>query len=766
MKFCIRKVVVLGSGVMGSSIAGILAGNGARVVMLDMPAPAGDDKNKYVLAAKKRLLDPSSRLLYGQTAARLIDAGNFEDDLDQVKDADWVIEVIVEKLEPKIELFKKISGLVKKGCILSSNTSGISINKIAQGIESAKRSYFLGTHFFNPPRYMKLLEIIPAQETDKDVVEAVCDFAQNRLGKTIVTAKDSPNFIANRIGVMVTTQVLRGIEQYGISAAMADFLMGKLVARPASGSLRTTDIVGFDGTRAVNETSAACETTDAEKEMMKLPAFFLKLIESGTLGDKTKKGFYARGPNKEPLMLDIKAGTYIPKALPELSALSGLEKAPLKERVLAVIQSGTSEGAFLWYTLKTLFGYCAARIPQITDDFRKIDLAMRLGYNWELGPFELWDALGADAIIRRLQKDGVSPASWVRDHLNKNGGKFYAQKGFEGLLPVYISLKDEGRPVLWQSANATLWDLGDGAGALEITARHSAMCNAATIDLLEGVKKAQELCKALVITSAAKNFCVGADLSELVARMKEKDWNSIASDIDKFHEMTLAIKYSSIPVVAAPYNNALGGGSEICLYAHKIVAHSELTIGLVEVQAGLIPGGGGICEVLRRASEYALYNPALDTFPIVEKYARFIMTAGRSSSALHAKEMGFLRSCDVIVPNKDKLLAAAKEEALHLSHFFVPVQKTKIVWTGKPGYEALVAASDSLAKDGVITAYERMMAQKAAEALTGGAALSAGTLCDEEDVLNLERDGFVSLCKEEKTRERMEGILSGKPVRN
>jgi 3-hydroxyacyl-CoA dehydrogenase len=652
--------------------------------------------------------------------------------------------------------------------VLSSNTSGISINAIAQGVSAEHRGNFLGTHFFNPPRVMKLLELIPAKDTNPAMLDAIADFARDYLGKSVVVAKDTGNFIANRIGGALSAFVLRGLEQYGISVSMADFLTGKMVKRPA-GTLRTADLVGFDVSKAVNTTSLAAETNDEEKELMKLPDFFTKLIDGGILGDKTKKGFYTRGPNKESLMLDLASGNYVAKTTPEIPALANLKKAPLREQINAVLDSGTPEGKFLWYTLKNLFTYSANRVPEIADDFRKIDLAMRLGYNWELGPFELWDAIGSADIIARMEKDGAKPASWIKEHLAKNGGTFYAGEPgarFTGLVPKYISIADTNNRVLWESQNAVLKDIGDGIGALIITSPHSAMSMPAVLDMTAGIQKAYGLCSALVITSAGKHFCVGADLAGVVQAIQEKRIDDIIAQIDKYHEMVMSIKYAPIPVVAAPFNSALGGGAEICLYCHKIVAYSEFTTGLVEMQVGVIPGGGGMAEMACRAAEYAKNVPGLDFYPVVEKYLWNIVSRAMSSSALNAKELGYLRPTDRIVAHLDRLLQAAKEEALHLSRSFVPVQNKKFAVLGKPAYEKLASSISAKVADGTLTEYDGLLAKKAAFAITGGD-VPAGTLVDADTIFVLERESWRDITPRQKTLERMTGLLAtGKAVRN
>ena len=760
----IRKAVVLGAGVMGASIAAHLAGNGMMVYLLDMAANDGGDRSRLANEAKKRLMNPKTRLLYAKEAADRIVTGNLEDDIGRVADADWVIEAIVESLEPKINLFAKVSELAGDGCILSSNTSGISINAIARGISASHRGRFLGTHFFNPPRYMELLELIPAAETDPALMQAFAAFAEKRLGKSVVVANDTPNFIANRIGVANTSYVLHGLEQYDISTAAADYLTGRLIGRPPAGTLRTCDLVGFDIVRATTTANYGAETVAEEREVMTLPAYFVRMMESGAMGDKVGKGFFAKGSKREPLMWDRNKEEYVPRVLELPPVLE--EKNPMKDKVLAVLDSETPEGDYLWYVLKGVFTYSANRVPEITEDFRKIDLAMRLGYNWTYGPFQLWEALGTDEIIRRLEGDGIRLPEWVEAHLKANGRKFYTGEGFGALLPRHLSAGDTALPVLWESEDVVLKDLGDGIGGIVLITPRSTINDRAAANIIKAVEAAQELCRGAVITSQGKHFCVGADLQGILEYIDRQEWDILEESVARFQAMTKAVKYASIPIVAAAFGSVMGGGAEICLHAHKVVACNETYIGLVEPQAGLVPAGGGLKELAQRCGAAAKYTPGLFTLPIVKQYAAMVSGCKVSSSALHGVELGLLAPTDRLVLHRDHLLEAAKEEALALACSYIPAVPEYVPVFGVTGYAAVMMGINDQVRGGFATEYDGVIAGHVAAVLTGGG-VPDGTVLDEEELLRLEREAFVSLCRQPRTRERIAGFLStGRPVRN
>ena len=761
MKLSIRKVVVLGAGVMGAAIAGHLAGNGVQVVLLDMPS-AQEPRSKLAQDAKKRLRNPRMRALYGNSAAALIHTGNLEDDLEQVADADWVIEAIVERLEPKIDLFGRVAALTKEGCILSSNTSGISVNAIGQGLQPQQRKYFLGTHFFNPPRYMKLLELIPVEETATEVMEAMAVFAEKRLGKTIVVAKDSPNFIANRVGVATMALLFHGMEQFDITVAAADFLSGRFVERSALGSLKTADLVGFDIVKATMNTNHIAEQNPQEQALMNLPDYFVGMLEKGMLGDKSKAGFFKR-EGKESFMWDRHTENYVPAAYALPDGIN--PKAPVAERVFALIDSGTAEGAFLWHTLKGLFCYCANRVPEIADEFQKLDQAMQLGYNWNMGPFQLWDALGTEEISRRMADDAGSLPIWVAEHLAQNGGRFYAPDQ-QPLSNPYLSVDSESVSTVWASEDVQLKDLGDGIGAIVLCTPRASVSRRTVENLVAAVVEAELRFEGAVLTGAGKNFCVGAELREVAELIDRQDWTALRQDIAAFQQMTNRIKYASIPIVAAPYATAMGGGAELCLHAHKIVAHSELYLGLVEAQVGVIPGGGGLKELALRCAELLRFAPELDMLPLIKRYALMVAGVQVSSSALHAKELGLLRPTDRIVPKQEMLLEAAKEEALALSRSFVPLVPLTMTASGTTGYAAIMAAVNDMVLGGFASEYDGTIAGFIARAITGGN-LPDGTVVTEESLLLLEQDGFVWLCQQPKTYERIESLLtSGRMKRN
>jgi 3-hydroxyacyl-CoA dehydrogenase len=764
-KLSIRKAAVLGAGVMGAAIAAHLAGNGIEVVLLDIPLDGGP-KSRLAADGKKRVLDPKTRASYDKSVGDYIATGNFEDDLAKCADADWIIEAIIEKLEPKVDLFSKLSKIVKDTCILSSNTSGISMNAIAKGVTEAQRRYFIGTHFFNPPRYMNLLELIPIKETDPALLDLMADFGRDRLGKSIVVAADTPNFIANRIGMAGSAFMFKAIEKFNISPAGVDFLTGPLVGRPATASLRTSDMVGLDIVKSVMKTNYDAETIPAEKELMVLPAWVEELIASGSLGDKAKKGFYTKGPDKKPLMWDRVKKEYVPREYTPPAALTALDKkASMKDKTFALFNSGTPDGDFLWYLTCEHLIYCANRVPEITTDFRNIDLAMRLGYNWQLGPFQTWDDLGPQVIIDKMEKEGKKVPAWVKDHLAKNGGKFYGAEGFGKLEPKYLSISDPSLPVVKKYDTVKLLDIGDGVGCIVLMTPNSSLSAQATKDITQAIKDAEQLCVAAVIASNGRNFCVGADLKDLLEAIKVEAWDGIDASVKEFHGMANAIKFARIPLVAAPFNMALGGGAEICMNAHKVVAHTDLYMGLVEVGVGLIPAGGGLKEMAMRTMEPCRVKQ-VDTLPLLGHYFQHASSATVSGSALHAVQLGFLRPTDRLVPHLGQLIDRAKEEALALSKSWKPVIPTNVTVYGTTGFGMICAGLHNMVMGQFISEYDVVVSKQVARALTGGD-VPAGYSLPEGRLQDLEREGFVYLCKQAKTRERIEGMMTtGRPVRN
>lgn len=766
MKLSIKKAVVLGSGVMGASIAGHLTAAGIKVTLLDMPYPTDENpRNFYAQSAVKKLTDPRSGLLFSKSLVKHITIGNFEDDLTAVKDADWVIEVIIEKLEPKVELFKKVSSLAPEGCILSSNTSGISINAIAEGVSPSLKKNFLGTHFFNPPRIMKLLEVIPAAETDHELVRGLSEFASKRLGKTVVVTKDTPNFIANRIGVENNALVLCGLEKFNISVAMADFLTGKLIARPSAGALGTCDLVGLDVMSAATKTNCQAQAAASDKSASEcVPKLFYDLIEQGQFGNKAGKGFYTKDAQKNKLMWDYQQSKYVPKVLEVPSALKDVSKENSSAQIIKLIDSNTPEGDFLWYILKGIFLYSARCVPEITDDYRKIDLAMQLGYNWTQGPFQLWDTLGAKEIAERITAEGEQLPEWINSRLNDHG-QFYDETGFWGLRPQLVSIKSSEGAVVFEADGVRLKNIGDGVGAIIIDTPNGSITNAAAVNLAKAVCAAENEFIAAVITSSGRNFCVGADLKELLKMIDSKDENGIIQMVRNVQNLTHSIKYASIPIVAAPFGSALGGGAEICLNAPRIVAHAEFKIGLVEANIGLLPAGGGLKELGMRAMTLAGKWKDLYVLPVLMQYSNLV-SSSTICNAFEAKDQGLLRETDRIVLDRDRLLEEAKKEALSMAYAYQPKLEQTVPFYGRTGFAAISMGTYSKCRGGFITEHDAIIADKIALVLNGGN-VPDNTPITEQRLLDLECDAFVELSMSDKTAERIRTLLSeGKPVRN
>jgi 3-hydroxyacyl-CoA dehydrogenase len=793
----IRKVAVLGSGVMGSGIAAHVANAGIPVLMLDMVPPKvgpGDNpaskafRNKFALAGLANLRKLRPAPLYTLAALDLIEVGNFDDDLARIADCDWVVEVVKEDLPVKQALFARVEPHLKPGSVISSNTSGLSVKGMLEGRGPAFRKNFLVTHFFNPVRYMKLLELVAGPDTDPAVLARVARFGEETLGKGIVWAKDSTNFIANRIGTYGMLRVLRDMQKAELTVEEVDKIFGPPMGRPKSAVFRTADIVGLDTFAHVAQNCYDTLTGDEERETFRLPEFVQKMISAGMLGDKSGQGFYKKVKGKdgesEILAIDLATLTYRPQAkvrFDSLGAAKGIDDAG--ERVRTVM-TGTDKAARFAerVTLDTL-AYASRRIPEIADDLVNIDGALRWGFGWDLGPFQVWDAYGVRAGVQRMKELGLQPAPWVEQMLASGRESFYAveraqdtawdvrsRKAFtvpENPRTLRVEHLRRKNKRLDGNDSASLWDLGDGALLLEFHTKMNTIDDGIGAMMSRALDRAESSAKGLVIGNDGANFSAGANIMALLMAIKSDDLASVEKLVADFQSVNQRLRYSPIPVVAAPFGLTLGGGAEVTMAANAVQAAAELYMGLVEVGVGLIPGGGGNLMLLRN-----LYGPFatdrdFDPLPFLKKLFLTIGTGKVVTSAEEAREAGFLSRQDGISLNRDFLISDAKARLLGMADSgFRPPRPTHFRLSGRSGAATIDMMLYDMETNNQISAYDRHIGQKLGHVLTGGD-VSAFTPVSEERLLELEREAFLSLCGEEKTQERIASMLeTGKPLRN
>ena len=808
----IHKVAVLGAGTMGARIAAHFANAGVPSYLLDIvPAGAdGPERNKIAAAGLDAAKKSKPAAFMETSLAPLVTVGNFDDDLKKLADVDWIIEAVVENLDLKRALLKKVEAIRRPGTIITTNTSGLPVGKIAEGFSDDFRRSWFGTHFFNPPRYMRLLELIPTPEADRALIDAVSHFCDVHLGKGVVIAKDTPNFSGNRIGTFSVLNVMRLMQEMDLTIEEVDALTGQAVGWPRSATFRTIDLVGLDilGHVVSNMTTNVRD----ERSDLRLPEFFSKMLERKWLGDKTKAGFYkkmkgADGQEDERLALDWKTLEYHPRQKPKFPALDmakNIDDTGTRLRTLLGLdgnapQKADKAGAFLWAALSDLWTYSANRVPEISDSIVEIDRAMRLGFNWELGPFELWDAAGVEATAARMKKEGKPVASNVEkllgagqkswyadDPKTASGRKFWqlatgswqAVEVPAGVWSTTVAKKSNG--VVKKNSGASLIDLGDGVACLEF---HSKM-NSLGADIVGLISQSLkpggpgDNFDAFVITNDATNFSVGANLMLLLMSVQEDEWDDVDLAIRQFQGMTQAIKFSPKPVVAAPFGLCLGGGTEISLHAAARQPQAELYAGLVEVGVGLLPGGGGCKEMLLRAVDRAAASRgkvsgealagSVEMMEAMKKAFETIATAKVATSAHEARGLGFISDADRITMNRERVLSDAKARALELARggYEPPVPRIDIPAPGESLLAALKMGVYLMRQGEFITDYEVKLGGKIAEVLCGGN-VTPGTPVSEQYILDLEREAFKSLCGEKKTQERIQFTLkTGKTLRN
>jgi 3-hydroxyacyl-CoA dehydrogenase len=817
----INKVAVLGAGTMGARIAAHFANAGVPSLLLDIVPPDADGpaRNKIAAAGLDAARKSKPAAFMEPSLARLVTVGNFEDDLKKLADVDWIIEAVVENLDIKQALLRKVQAVRKLGTIITTNTSGLPVGKIAEGFSDDFRRAWFGTHFFNPPRYMRLLEIIPTPQSDRTAIDTVAHFCDARLGKGVVIAKDTPNFIANRIGTFSVLNVMRLMQEMDLTIEEVDALTGQAVGWPKSATFRTIDLVGLDILGHVVGNMTKNVNVD-ERGDLRLPEFFGKMIERKWLGDKTKGGFYKKNVGRAPLpansnqpkederlALDWKTLEYLPRQKPKFPALDmakNIEDTGTRLRTLVGLsgtapQKGDKAGAFLWASLSDLWTYSANRIPEISDSIVEIDRAMRLGFNWELGPFELWDAADVEATVARMKKESKPVAanvekllaagqkSWYADDPKTPSGRKYWQLATGNCQPVEVpsgvwsvTVAKKSNGVVKKNSGASLVDLGDGVACIEFHSKMNSLGADIVSLILQSLKPGGpgDSFDAFVITNDAANFSVGANLMLLLMSVQEEEWDDVDLAIRQFQGMTQAIKFSPKPVVSAPFGLCLGGGTEISLHAAARQPHAELYTGLVEVGVGLLPGGGGCKEMLLRAVDSAAASRgkvsgealagSVEMMEAMKKAFEAIATAKVATSAHEARGLGFLSDSDRITMNRERVLSDAKTRALELarSAYEPPIPRADIPAPGESLLAALKMGVHLMRQGDFITDYEVKLGGKIAEVLCGGN-VTPGTPVSEQYILDLEREGFKSLCGEKKTQERIQYTLkTGKTLRN
>lgn len=799
MRKHIKHVTVLGSGVMGSGIACHFANIGVQVLMLDMvpreltPQEQAkglslEDKVVRNRTAQSHLdfaLKSKPSPIYDVAFASRITVGNFDDDLEKIKNSDWVIEVIVERLDIKKSMFEKVDALRKPGTLISSNTSGIPIHLMSEGRSEDFQKNFCGTHFFNPPRYLKLFEIIPGPKAEKEIVDFYQSYASLFLGKTPVLCKDTPGFIGNRVGVYSMAKIMELTQELGLSIEETDTLTGSILGRPKTGTFKLGDLVGLDTAYNVTKGLQQNTTDDLMIQDLKESKFLDFLIENKFLGDKSKKGFYYKEVDKEGktnrFALNLDTLEYRPMERAKVSSVELAKQAGSTKNKLAVLLKDTTKaGDLIRKHFASLFAYVSQRVPEITDVFYPIDDAIRTGYAWKYGPFETWDYVGLKKGIELVEQEGYTVASWVKELADsgvdsfykvENGKKlFYNQttKQFE-LIPGQDSfiILDNIRKTneIWSNKETSIQDLGDGIINLEFRSKMNSLGGG----VLQGINKAIELAekdyRGLVIGNQADNFSVGANLAMIMMMAAEQDWWELNMAIKTFQDTMMKVRYSSIPVVVAPHGMALGGGCEITMHADKVVAAAETYIGLVEVGVGLIPGGGGSKEFALRAAKHMLVDD-VKTNHLREAFMNIAM-AKVATSAYEAKKMGIIRDQDIIVVNRDRQIAEAKKHAIILAEagYTQPIrQKVKVL--GREAQGMFYVGTDQLVAGHYASDHDRLIANKLGYVMTGGN-LSESTEVSEQYLLDLEREVFLSLCGERKTLERIQYMLkTGRPLRN
>jgi len=792
MKRTIKKVAVLGSGVMGSRIAAHFAGIGLPVLLLDiLPKDISADakpaeRNKIVNDALASAVKANPSPLYTKDVLKKITTGNFTDNMKDISGADWIIEVVVERLDIKRSVFTEVEKYRRAGTLITSNTSGIPIHMMTEGRSEDFKKYFCGTHFFNPPRYLRLLEIIPTKYTDPEVVDFLMHYGDVYLGKTTVLAKDTPAFIANRIGVFGMMAIMNAMERLELSVDEIDALTGPVIGRPKSATFRTADVVGIDTLVKVAKGVAENCPADEAKAVFNIPSWLEKMISNNWLGDKTGQGFFKKtktaSGEKEILTLDLKTLEYGPRKKTKFATLEAAGPIEdLKARLKALMSGQDKAGDFYRQFHYALFSYISHRIPEISDEVYRVDDALMAGFGWEIGAFESWDVFGVAKTAEAMKAAGYSVATWVDDMIaagiktfykTEKGKRFYYDISSKTYMPMpggsaFIVMRNFENETVWKNSACRTYHLGDEVLGLEWYTKMGSIGG----EVLEGIQKsislAEEKYKGLVIANEGANFSAGANVGMIFMLAIEQDYDEIDMAIRMFQNTMMRVRYSSIPVVLAPHGLALGGGCEICLHADKVIPAAETYTGLVEVGIGVIPGGGGTKEFVLRAAD-EMHSGEPETITLQNRFLT-IATAKVATSAFEAFEVGIYRKgADDVSININRRISEAKKAVINLydEGYTMPVQRSDIKVLGRMGLGAMYAGINGMHRGKYATDHDVTVAKKLAYVMCGGD-LSEQTLVSEQYLLDLEREAFLSLTAEKKTLERIQSILkTGKPLRN
>ena len=792
MKRTIKKVAVLGSGVMGSRIACHFAGIGLQTLLLDM-VPKGfeestkpAERNKLVNDALAAAMKSNPSPVYTKDVVKKITTGNFTDDMKDIASCDWVIEVVVERLDIKQLIFEQVEKFRKPGTLITSNTSGIPISMMAEGRSDDFKKHFCGTHFFNPPRYLRLLEIIPTKYTDPTVVDFLMNYGDLDLGKTTVLCKDTPAFIANRIGVFGMMAIMNLMDKMKLTVDEIDALTGPVIGRPKSATFRTGDVVGLDTLVKVAKGVAENCPDDEAKEIFTIPSWLNKMIENNWLGDKTGQGFFKKskgaGGEKEILTLNLQTMEYAARVKPKFGSVDAAKPIDdLKTRLKMLCSGSDKAGEFYKQFHYSLFSYISHRIPEISDELYRVDDAMMAGFGWEIGAFESWDVLGVAKTVDAMKAAGYKVAAWVDEMIASGATGFYkvennkrvcydpASKSYK-VIPgadAFIVMKNFENQTVWKNASCRTYHLGDDVLGLEWNTKMGSIGG----EVLEGIQKsialAEDKYKGLVIANDAAQFSAGANVGMIFMLAIEQEYDELNMAIKLFQDTMMRVRYSSIPVVVAPHGMTFGGGCELSLHSDKVCAAAETYIGLVELGVGLIPGGGGTKEFALRAAD-EMHEDEPETITLKNRFLS-IATAKVATSAKEGFDMGvFRKGLDEVVMNQGRRIAEAKKSVIEISDsgYVAPVQRTDVKVLGRSALGALLAGINGMRTAGYATEHDSVVAKKLAYVMCGGD-LSEPTLVTEQYLLDLEREAFLSLCGEKKSLERIQSVLKGgKPVRN
>ncbi len=791
MKRSIRKVAVLGSGVMGSRIACHFAGIGVQVLLLDMVPKGAEEstkpaeRNKLVNDALQAAIKSNPSPVFTKDVVKKITTGNFDDNMKDIAGCDWIIEVVVERLDIKQLVYEKAEKFRKPGTLITSNTSGIPIHMMAEGRTDDFKKHFCGSHFFNPPRYLRLLEIIPTPHTDREVVDFLMEYGDLYLGKTTVLCKDTPAFIANRIGIYSIMSIFHIMNKLGLTIDEVDALTGPIIGRPKSATFRTADVVGIDTLVKVAKGVADNCADDEAKDMFIIPSWLETVVNNNWLGDKTGQGFFKKiksATGKEILTLNLQTMEYAARVKPKFAGIEAAKPIEdLKQRIKMLSAATDKAGEFYKLFHYSLFAYISHRIPEISDEIYRVDDAMKAGFGWEIGAFETWDVLGVAKTVDAMKAAGYKVAGWIDEMPASGAASFYKVENGKRLyydvptktykpLPggeAFIILNNYADKLVWKNSACKLYDIGDGVAGFE----WSSKMNSIGGEVLEGLNKAisvaEEKFKGLVIANDGANFSAGANVGMIFMLAIEQEYDELDMAIRMFQNSMMRVRYSSVPVVIAPHGLTLGGGCEMNLHADKICAAAETYIGLVELGVGLIPGGGGTKEFALRAGD-ELHEDEPETITLKNRFIS-IATAKVATSAQEGFDMGILRKGhDEVVMNTGRRMAEAKRSVIEMSDegYSIPVQRKDVKVMGRLGLGALYAGVHAMWRAGYATDHDALVARKLAYVMCGGD-LSNQSLVSEQYLLDLEREAFLSLCGEKKTLERIQSVLkSGRPIRN